>query len=123
MTTNKSLKNFIEVCIYEVKSDKEKEFETLIKNVLKHHSKFSGVVDVRYMKRTHRSVDFSGAKTGKPAIKLTRIQDTITYILYWELKDKIAHAKATKSGLKNFFKEFRRCLAMPPKIILGERIE
>lgn len=119
---DKQNKNFIEVCLYEVKPDKTEEFETLISKVLKHHSKFPGVISVRYMKRTHRPVDFGGAKRAEPAIKLTKKQDSITYILYWELKDAIVHAKATKSGLEHFFTEFRRYLIKPPKIILGESV-
>ena len=119
----KQNKNFIEVCLYEVKPDKTEEFEELIRKVLKHHSEFPGVIDVRYMRRTHRPVDFGGAKRAEPAIKLTKKQDSITHILYWELKDAIVHAKATKSGLEHFFSEFRRCLIKPPKIILGERIQ
>lgn len=114
--------NFIEVCIYEVKADKTVEFEELIKKVYKHHSKFSGVIDVRYMRRTHRPVDFGGAKRAERAIKLTKKQDSVTYVLYWELKDPVVHAKATKSGLEHFFSDFRKCLVKPPKIILGERI-
>lgn len=120
---DKQNKNFIEVCLYEVKPDRTEEFEALIRKVIKHHSEFPEVVDVRYMKRTHRPVDFGGAKRVKPAIKLTKKQDSVTYILYWELKDAIVHAKATKSGLEHFFSEFRRCLIKPPKIILGERIQ
>lgn len=118
----KNGKNFIEVCLYEVKPEKAEEFEELIRKVIKHHSIFPGVIDVKYMKRTHRPVDFGGAKRAEPAIRLTRAQNSITYILYWELKDEIIHAKATKSGLEHFFSEFRRCLTKPPKIILGERI-
>lgn len=118
-----SQNNFIEVCLYEVRPERAEEFENLIRKVLKHHSEFPGVIDVRYMKRTHRPVDFGGAKRGEPAIRLTRVQESITYILYWELKDAIVHAKATRSGLQLFFKEFARCLAKPPKIILGERIK
>ena len=114
--------NFIEICIYDVKADKVTEFEDLIKRVQKHHAEYPGVIDVRYIKRTYRSTDFKGVKKAEPAIKLTKKQDTITYILYWELSDSIAHAKATKSGLEKFFKEFRRCLAKAPKIILGERL-
>jgi hypothetical protein len=114
--------NFIEICLYEVKPDRTEEFEALIKKVSKHHSKFPGVKDVRYLKRTHRPVSFGGAKRAEPAIKLTRKPQSVTYVLYWELDDAIAHAKATQSGLKHFFKEFARCLVKPPKIILGERI-
>lgn len=115
-------RHFVEVCLYEVKPDKTEEFEELIKKVLKHHSKYPGVIDVRYIKRTHRPVNFGGAKRGEPAIGLTRSPKSVTYILYWELDNEITHAKATKSGLEHFFKEFARCLITPPKIILGQRL-
>jgi hypothetical protein len=118
----KNLKaSFVEICLYEVKPNKVDEFEELIKRVLKHHSNFPGVKDVRYIKRTHRSVNFSGAKRAEPAIRLTRTPQFVTYVLYWELDNKVSHAKATKSGLEKYFKDFARCLIKPPKIILGER--
>lgn len=116
-------KTFIEVCLYEVKPKKVEEFEDLIKRVVKHHANFPGVVEVKYMKRTHRPVDFGGARRAEPAIRLTRKPKSVTYVLYWELENAITHARATKSGLDKFFKEFRRCLLKPPKIILGERIQ
>ncbi len=117
------MKSFVEVCIYEVKPNKTKEFEDLIKRVLKHHLEYPGVLDVRYVKRTHRPVDFGGVRKGKPAIRLSRKPKAVTYVLYWELNNEITHGKATQSGLKHFFKEFARCLTKPPKIILGERIQ
>lgn len=115
-------KNFVEVCLYEVKPDKTKEFESLLNRVVTYHREFPGVVEVKYVKRTHRATDFSGAKKGDPAIRLTRTLRSVTYILYWELNNEITHARATKSGLERFFKEFARCLIAPPKIILGERL-
>ena len=115
--------NFVEVCIYEVKPEKTVEFEALVEKVAEHHRQFSGVIDVRYIKRTYRPVDFRSAKEGKPAIKLTRAPKQVTYVLYWELDGPVTHGLATKSGLERFFKEFTRCLIKPPKIILGERIE
>lgn len=114
--------NFVEVCLYEVKPEREEEFEDLVHRVWQHHTEYPGVIDVRYMKRTHRPTSFSGVKKGKPAIKLTRKPEVITYVLYWELDNEITHGKATQSGLNHFFKEFNRCLLKPPKIILGERI-
>jgi len=117
------IKNFVEVCIYEVKPDKAEEFERLIEKVVKHHRDYKGVVDVRYMKRTHRPIDFSGARKGEPAIRLTKKPDVVTYVLYWELNNEITHGKATKSGLNHYFTDFRRCLVKPPKMILGERIQ
>ncbi|CEG13798.1 conserved hypothetical protein [groundwater metagenome] len=114
---------FVEICIYEVKPDKIDEFESLIEKVAKHRLEFPGVIDVRYMKRTHRQADFNAVKNGKPAIRLTRTPKSVTYVLYWELDNEINHGKATKSGLEKFYKEFTRCLVTMPKIILGERIQ
>ncbi len=113
---------FVEICIYEVKPNKTEEFESLVQKVVKHHKNFPGVIDVKYMKRTHRQESFQAAKAGKLPVKLTRAPKAITYVMYWELKDEIAHAKATKSGLQHFFKEFSCCLTTIPKIILGKRI-
>jgi hypothetical protein len=115
--------NFVEVCVYKVKPDKVEEFEDLIERVVKHHRGFPGVRDVRYMKRTHRPRDFTSAKKGLPAIKLTRRPKEATYVLYWELDDEVTHGKATRSGLKHFFKDFARCLVTTPNMILGRRIQ
>jgi len=115
--------SFVEVCIYEVKPDRTKEFEELVENVTKHHRDFPGVKEVKYIKRTHRPGSFSDAKRGKPPIRLTRKPKFYTYILYWELDSEENHGKATGSGLKKFFREFNRCLVKAPKIILGERIQ
>ena len=114
--------SFLEICIYEVKPEKADEFEELLKEVSKHHKSFNGTNEVKYMKRTHRQKDFNAVKNGDPAIRLTRKPKSITYVLYWELKDEIVHAKATKSGLDNFYKRFNRCLTTMPKIILGESL-
>ncbi len=115
-------KTFVEVCIYEVKPERVEDFEVLIKKVIKHHKNFPGVLDVRYMKRTHRPANFGDANRGKPAIKLTRIIKSVTYAMYWEVDNEKTHAKATQSGLKLFYKDFNRCLVTIPKMILGERI-
>ena len=80
---NNKQKTFIEICLYEVKPDKTGDFEDLLKKVVKHHKGFPGVIGVQYMKRTHRPVDFGGAKRGNPAIKLTRKPKAVTYALYY----------------------------------------
>ncbi len=116
-------KNFIEVCIYEVKPDRVEEFERLIERVAKHHRDFPGVKEVRYVKRTHRQGNFAAVRKGEPPIRLTRIRKSVTYVLYWELNSETTHGKATKSGLEHFYKEFARCLVTMPRIILGERIQ
>ena len=115
--------NFVEVCIYKVKPNRADEFEHLIERVVKHHREFPGVRDVRYMKRTHRPRDFSSAKKGLPAVRLTRRAREVTYVLYWELDNEMTHGKATRSGLRHFFREFARCLVTTPHMILGQRIQ
>lgn len=115
--------SFVEICIYEVKPDKTEEFEALINEVAQHHRNFPGVIDVRYIKRTYRQSDFNAVKEGEPAIKLTRVQKSMTFVLYWELENEIVHGQATKLGLEKYYKRFTRCLTTMPKIILGERIE
>ncbi|MCL6614079.1 MAG: antibiotic biosynthesis monooxygenase [Firmicutes bacterium] len=114
---------FVETCIYEVKPEKTEEFEALIKEVAAHHRAFPGVLDVRYMKRTHRQADFATAKEGRPPVRLTRVQGAVTYVLYWELEDEEAHGRATKAGLEKYYRRFARCLTTMPRIILGESIE
>lgn len=120
--TKTETENFVEICIYEVKPDKTDEFEQLIAQVAKHHRAQPGVVDVKYMKRTHRQGDFKSIRKGMPAIRLVRIGKSVTYTLYWELKNEVSHGKATESGLNLFYKQFRRFLVSAPKMILGTRI-
>jgi heme-degrading monooxygenase HmoA len=119
---NDEARNFVEVCIYEVKPDRCDDFETLLDRVALHHRDYPGVTEVRYIKRTHRQGDFASVKRGERPIRLTRKPKSVTYVLYWELEDDVAHGKATQSGLGQFYSEFRRCLVKAPRIILGERL-
>jgi len=120
---SETARSFVEVCLYEVKADKTDEFEALVRRVAAHHRAANGTRDVRYMRRTHRAGDFNAVKQGKPATPLVRASKTVTYVLYWELDAATDHGRATKSGLGQFYGEFRRCLATAPKILLGTRIE
>ena len=45
---------FYEICIYEAKIDKQDEIETLMKEVSQFYLSQPGVIDVKYIKRTHR---------------------------------------------------------------------
>jgi len=113
---------FYEICIYEVKLNKEEEFEELIKEVGNFYRSCPGVKDVKYIKRTHRQIDFNAVKNGEAPIRLKRKVGKITYALYWELKNEELHGKIGKIGLKKYYKRFHRCLTTMPKIILGEEI-
>lgn len=113
---------FHETCVYEVKIEKQEEFEELVKEVGSFYRSQEGVIEATYVKRTHRQVDFNAAKNGEPAIRLTRAVGKVTYVFHWVLVDELVHARLTKTVLENYYKRFNRCLITMPKIILGETI-
>ena len=113
---------FHEICIYEAKIDKQDEIEALMKEVATFYRSQPGVIDVKYIKRTHRQESFNAVKEGKPPIRLTKWVGKVTYILHWTIEDDIAHARVSKLGLELFYKRWNRCLTTMPKILLGEDI-
>lgn len=113
---------FNEICIYEAKVIKQEEIEELMKEVAAFYSEQDGVIDVHYIKRTHRQKDFNAVKAGEPPIRLTRNVGKVTYVLYWVLEDEETHARISKVALEKFYKRWNRCLITMPKIILGENI-
>jgi len=113
---------FNEVCIYEAKIDKQDEIEELMREVAEFYMTQPGVIEVRYIKRTHRQESFNAVKEGKPLIRLTRNVGKVTYVLYLVLENAEAHAALGKVGLDRFYKRWTRCLTTMPKIILGENI-
>lgn len=113
---------FYEVCIYEAKPNKEEEIETLMKEVAEFYQAQPGVITVKYVKRTHRQKDFDAVKNGELPIRLTRVTDKITYVLYWELESAEVHASLCQPALEKFYKRWTRCLVTMPKIILGEPV-
>ncbi|MEF9891928.1 MAG: hypothetical protein RR738_01155 [Anaerorhabdus sp.] len=113
---------FNEICIYEAKIDKQDEIEELMKEVAEFYLKQKGVIDVKYIKRTHRQKDFNAVKEGELPVRLTRNVGKVTYVLYWILEDEDVHARVSKLGLEKYFKRWNRCLITMPKIILGENI-
>ena len=113
---------FNEICIYEAKSDKQDEIEALMKEVAEFYLSQPGVIDVKYIKRTHRQEDFNAVKEGKPPIRLTKWVGKVTYILHWTLENEDVHAQVSRLGLEHFYKRWNRCLTTMPKILLGENI-
>ena len=113
---------FNEICIYEAKIDKQDEIETLMKEVAEFYLSQPGVIDVKYIKRTHRQEDFNAVKEGKPPIRLTRYVGKVTYMLYLAVESEEVHASLYKPGLEKFYKRWNRCLTTMPKILLGENI-
>ena len=113
---------FNEICIYEAKIEKQEEIEALMKEVAAYYMTLPGVLDVKYIKRTHRQEDFNAVKEGKPPIRLTRYVGKVTYMLYLVCEDEQAHANLYKPALEKFYKRWNRCLTTMPKILLGENI-
>ena len=113
---------FNEICIYEAKLDKQEEIEALMREVAEFYRTLPGVIDVRYIKRTHRQKDFNAVKAGEPPIRLTRYVGKVTYMLYLVVEDENAHAALYKPALEKFYKRWNRCLTTMPKILLGENI-
>jgi hypothetical protein len=113
---------FTEICIYEAKIEKQEEIETLMREVAEFYRSLPGVIEVRYIKRTHRQKDFNAVKAGEPPIRLTRQVGKVTYVLYLVVENEEAHANLYKPALEKFYKRWTRCLTTMPKIILGENI-
>ena len=113
---------FNEICIYEAKLEKQDEIEALMKEVAEFYLTQPGVIDVKYIKRTHRQKDFNAVKAGEPPIRLTRYVGKVTYMLYLVLEDAPAHGNLALLGLEKFYKRWNRCLLAMPKIYLGENI-
>lgn len=114
---------FHEICIYEAKIEKQDEIEQLMREVAQFYKEQPGVIDIVYVKRTHRQKDFNAAKAGEAPIALTRFVGKVTYILHWTLQDKETHGEITKLGIEKYYKRWTRCLTTMPKILLGEEIE
>jgi len=62
---------FNEICVYEAKIEKQDEIETLMKEVAEFYLTQPGVIDVKYIKRTHRQKDFNAVNNGETPIRLT----------------------------------------------------
>ncbi len=113
---------FNEICIYEAKIEKQDEIEALTKEVAEFYRSMTGVIEIRYIKRTHRQKDFNAVRAGEPPIRLTRQVGKVTYILYLVVEDEEAHANLYKPVLEKFYKRWNRCLTTMPRILLGENI-
>ena len=113
---------FNEICIYEAKIEKQDEIEALMKEVAAFYLSQPGVIDVKYIKRTHRQKDFNAVKAGEPPVRLTRQVGKVTYMLYMALENEQAHANLCKPALEMFYKRWNRCLLSMPRIYLGENV-
>ena len=113
---------FHEICIYQVKPDKVDEFEALMKETVEFMEQLEGVLQLRFIKRTHNIKDFSQIKEGLPPNRLTRIVKSVRYMLYWEFDNMENYGRAQKSLYENYWKAIDKCLVMPHDKYLGESL-
>ena len=112
---------FYEVCLYEARVDRQDEIEALMRDVAEFYRSQLGVIDVKYIKRTHRQDSFQAVKDGELPIRLTRYVGKVTYVLFWTLESPKAHVALCKPALERFYKRWNRCLMTMPKIILARK--
>ena len=111
---------FSEICIYQVKPNKVDDFEALIKEVVQFMKQLEGVIELRFIKRTHSINDFFMIKEGLPPHKITRIVKSVRYMLYWEFDTIENYGAAQKSLYESYWKEIDKCLVVPHDKYLGE---
>lgn len=108
--------SFSEVKIFQVKPDKQVEFETLITKIAEKQKQQKGCIDIKYVKRFF-TID--GVKSGDPPRELTKIVKCVKYFSYWEFDNKEDYGKATEWFFKNHFKDIQKLLIMPFDINCG----
>jgi hypothetical protein len=111
---------FSEICIYQVKPDKVEEFEALMKEAVQFMQKLEGVLQIRFIKRTHSINDFSLIKKGLPPHKITRIVKGVRYMLYWEFDTIENYGNSQKSLYESYWNSIEKCLVVPHDKYLGE---
>ena len=106
---------FHEICIYEAKVEKQDEIEALMREVAGFYREQPGVIDVKYVKRTHR-------QAGRPHRRLQSWAGMVTFVRHGRLVDGVALARVSRLGLERFYRRWNRCLITMPKILLGEDV-
>lgn len=113
---------FSEISIYQVKPDKTKEFETIMKDAVQMMKVIDGCQSLRLIQRTHYIKDMKTIKDGLQPDKITRIVKCVRYALYWEFDTDINYGKAQKQLYENHWNAIEKCLVVPHDKILGEVI-
>ena len=112
---------FTEICIYQVKPQKIKEFETLMREAKSFLEKQDGLLLLRLMKREFHT-NMEQIKEGSPPLPITRIVKSMKYVLYWEFDTKENYGIAQKNLYNSYWKEIDKCLLVPHDKYLGETL-
>ena len=114
---------FNKVTIYEVKVDRQEEFENLFQEINKFYRSMDGVIDLKFFKRNYRQADFSELKKGALPIRLKRLVIKVTYVFCLSVENEYLYANISKKALELYYKRIHNCLTTLPKVILGENLE
>jgi len=99
---------FSEVKLFQVKPDKLKEFENLVKEMQPLQKEFTGCIDIKYMKRF-----YIFDKIGEMPRQLTKIVKCVKYYSYWQFDSIENYADGTTWFFKEFEKRLSKLLIMP----------
>ena len=107
---------FTEMITFQVKPDKQEEFENLVAQLKKEQAQQPGCTGIRYFKRFYT---FDGNVHGEPPRPLTKIVKCVKYYAYWEFDTIENCGKGNGWLFDNYFKPISRLLIMPFDISSG----
>jgi hypothetical protein len=111
--------SFSEVKIFQVKPDKQEDFETLMPVIAAEQKNKIGCIDIKYVKRFY-TID--GVENGDPPRELTKIVKCVKYFSYWEFNNKENYGKANGWFFNEYGKQVMKLLIMPFDIHCGNSI-
>lgn len=111
------------ISIYETNIDKQEEIELLMKETAAFYKEQPGVIDVIYVKRTHRQKDSDSIKNGESPIMPLGNSGSAVYILHLITENSEIYVNALKKAEEKYNKRWNSYLTSAPKIYLGDSIE
>ena len=107
---------FTEMITFQVKPDKQEEFEAHVEQLKAGQAQQPGCVGIRYFKRFYT---FDGVEIGEPPRELTRIVKCVKYYAYWEFESVEQCGKANGWLFERYLREISKLLIMPFEINSG----
>jgi len=112
-------KTFSEIKRFQVKPEKQEQFEAAADMIANEQMKRQGCVTIKYMKRFY-TID--GVELGEAPRKLTRIVKCVRYYSFWEFDNKENYGKATKWFFETYLKDLQKMLIAPFDIYCGNSL-
>lgn len=86
-------KTFSEIKLFQVKPEKERQFELLVEKMLCEQRKQTGCIGIKY---TRRFYTIAGVVPGEPPRELKKIVKCIKYYSFWEFDSRENYGTAIK---------------------------